>query len=58
MGLLLLMSILIFIYYDDLNENGPDRLIDLNTWSPVGRALWEALGGVSLLEEVCHGDEL
>jgi len=24
-------------------QNGLDRLICLNTWSPVGRAIWEGL---------------
>lgn len=27
----------------------------LNTWSPVGGAVWVGSGGVGLLEEVCHG---
>ena len=26
----------------------------LNTWSPVGGTVWERLGGVTLLKEVCH----
>jgi hypothetical protein len=26
----------------------------LNVWSSVGETVWEALGGVALLEEVCH----
>jgi len=26
----------------------------LNSWSPVGETLWEGLGGVALLEELCH----
>lgn len=25
------------------------------TWSAVGRTLWEGLGDMALLEEVCHG---
>ena len=37
-----------------LNENCPQRLMYLNTWSPVGGNIWEGLGGVVLLEEVCH----
>jgi hypothetical protein len=26
----------------------------LNAWSPVDGALWICLGGVALLEELCH----
>ena len=37
-----------------LNENGSHRLIYLNVWSPVGGPVWEGLGGVALLKEVCH----
>lgn len=37
-----------------LNKNGPQRLMYLNTWSPVSGSVWEGLGGGSLLEEVCH----
>ena len=40
------------------HENGPCRLICLNTWSPVGVTVWEGLGGVALLEEACYWDEL
>lgn len=32
-----------------LNENGPEELIHLNTWSTVSGTLLEGLGGVSLL---------
>ena len=39
---------------DGLNENGPHRLIYLNAWLRVGRTVWEGIGGVALLEEVCH----
>jgi hypothetical protein len=45
---------LIFTYCG-LNENGPDKLVYLNTWSPVGRTVWEELGGMSLLEECIMG---
>jgi hypothetical protein len=34
--------------------NGSHRLIYLNTCPPVGGTVWEGLGGVALLEEVCH----
>jgi hypothetical protein len=37
-----------------LDKNGPHRLICLTTWSSVGRIVWEGLGGVILLAEVCH----
>lgn len=36
-----------------LSEKGTHRLIYLNTWSPVGRSVWEGLGHIALLEEVC-----
>ena len=26
----------------------------LNSWSSVGRTDWEGLGGMAMLEEVCH----
>ena len=39
---------------DSLNENGPQRLLSLNTWPPVGGTVWEGLGHVALLEEVCQ----
>lgn len=29
-----------------LNETDPDRLMYLNSWSPVGRTAWEGVGGV------------
>lgn len=28
--------------------------LSLTTWSPVGKTAWEELGGVDLLEKVCH----
>jgi hypothetical protein len=31
-----------------------NRFICLNTWSPVGGTIWEGLGIVTLLEEVCQ----
>lgn len=34
-----------------LNEDSPWRLLYLNTWSHVGRTVWEELGGVALLGE-------
>lgn len=38
-----------------LNENATHRLIYLNTLSSLGRAVWERLGGVAVLEEYGHG---
>lgn len=38
--------------------NADHSLGPLDTWSPVGYALWRDLGGVALLEEMCPGDEL
>ena len=29
--------------------------MDFSTWSAVGGTIWEGLGDVALLEEVCHG---
>lgn len=37
-----------------LNENDPHQLIYLNACSPVSGTAWEGLGGVVLLEKVCH----
>lgn len=38
-----------------LSENGPLRFIHLSIWSLVDEGtVWEGLGGVALLEEVCH----
>lgn len=37
------------------NENSHHRLICLTIWYPVGRIVWKWLGGVSLLENMCHG---
>lgn len=37
-----------------LNENDPHGLMYLIAWLPVGGAVWEGLGEVALLAEVCH----
>ena len=37
-----------------LDENGPHKFLFVNAWSPVGGTVWEGLGGVALLKEVCH----
>ena len=37
-----------------LNDNAPYHLGHLNTWSPVGTAVEEGLGNMSLLEEEVH----
>lgn len=34
--------------------NGPRGLLCLNIWSPLNKIVWEELGGLALLEEVCH----
>lgn len=40
--------------YDGLNEDGPHRFICLNTHSLVGGTVWEELGGMTLLEDICQ----
>ena len=40
--------------YGGLNENGPHRLIYLKVEPLVNKFVWEGLGGVVLLEKVCH----
>lgn len=37
-----------------LNENVPKRLKCMNAWVPGDGPIWEKLGGVALLEEICH----
>ena len=37
-----------------LNENDPYMLIYLKTPYPMDGAIWGGLGGVALLEKVCH----
>jgi hypothetical protein len=37
-----------------INEHVPHRLGCLNTWSPVGSAVWGGLGETAFLEEVCY----
>lgn len=37
-----------------LDETGPYKFIYLNTWSSAGRSVWEGLGSVAVLEEVCQ----
>ena len=37
-----------------LSENGPHRLMYLNTWSSIGGTVWEGLVGVALLEEMYY----
>lgn len=41
-----------------LNENGPLRLLYLNTWYPMARTVWEGLGSTGLLEKVCHCEQV
>jgi hypothetical protein len=40
--------------YGSLNEKWPPKLLCVNTWSSFGGTVWEELGCVALLEEVCH----
>ena len=40
--------------YGSLNELDPRRLRHFNVWLSAGGLLREGLGGVVLLEEVCH----
>jgi hypothetical protein len=37
-----------------LNENSLHRFMNLNIWFLDGGTVWEGLGGMALLEEVCH----
>lgn len=37
-----------------MSENVPCGLIDLNACFPVGGTVWEGLGGIALLDDVCH----
>jgi hypothetical protein len=39
------------------SPQGPHRLICLSSWSLAGRTIWEGLGGVALLEEICLLEE-
>lgn len=34
-------------------KNDPHRLIDLNVLSQLVKTIWEGLGGMGLLEEIC-----
>ena len=47
---------LCFINYlcDGLNKNDPHKHIYLIVWSLGSGTTWEGLGGVALLEEMCH----
>lgn len=50
-------KIFYFLQYPNcggLDRNGPHGLICLNVWSLRSGATWEGLGGMALLEEVCH----
>ena len=39
---------------DGLNENNSHRFINLDSSMSIGGTIWEGLGCVALLEEVCH----
>lgn len=36
------------------NETTPQRLMCLNAWSPVSTTIWERLGGMALLAQMCR----
>ena len=38
----------------NVDENSLHSIMHLSVWFPVGGTVWEGLGGVVLLEEVCH----
>lgn len=40
--------------FGSLSMNGCHGLKCLSTWFPVGETVWEGLGGMALLEEVCQ----
>ena len=40
--------------YGSLNELDPRRMMHFHVWLSAGGLLQEGLGGVVLLEEVCH----
>lgn len=44
------------ISYCGLNENGSHSLMYLNAWFPAVETVWEVLGGLALLSEVCYWD--
>lgn len=37
-----------------LSESTRSRLLCLNAWAPGGGSVWEGLGSVASLQEVCH----
>lgn len=43
------------IWWSEWNQRF-HRLLFSSNWSPVGGAVWEELGDVVFLEEVCHGE--
>lgn len=43
--------------FDDLPENILHRFMCLNTWSLIVETVWERLGYVATLEEVCHSKQ-
>lgn len=38
----------------DMTDNGPGKLIHMNSWSSVIGTIWEGLRDVALLEGLCH----
>ena len=49
-----LKRVVIVRFCGSLNDNFFHKLICLDTWSSVGRTVWEGLGGVVLLKKLCH----
>lgn len=41
-----------------LNENGPYGHIYSSTWFPNVGTIWEGLGGITLLKQVCNDSTL
>lgn len=43
-----------YILHSVLNKNTLHMIIYLSTWYPIGGAVWQGLGHVALMEEMCH----
>jgi hypothetical protein len=47
-----------FLFCGSLSKRGPQQLLGLNSWSPVGGTVWKELGRVVLSEEGASGSRL